>query len=418
MGRRRLLAAVLRLVHRQPLERHPVLQPRRYRRQYAHDAGPRPAPRPGLVRPRAASARGIEHPLVAARGPADRRTDPASFGRCSAAPRPSAGRSGSRRCSPICCCCSRSRSRSGGWSTAALIRSPSSPCSSPDRPTACSCPSGSTITAGSSLWSRWRYRAIADRNRVRGGIVLGVATALSLAIGLEMLIYLALAAAAMALFWVDDRDERARLGAYAVTLGGGTALAFLIFASYANRLAVCDALSPVWLSDALLGGALLFGLAWLSPADWKRRLALAAGRRTDRRRVPRLDVAALPAAARGRIARGRTLVAEPCARGAAGLSPRLADRDDHPRFAGQRGDRLAAADLAQPDRPRKAAADPRRGRARLCRDRAAVLADPYRPGSADARGPRRGRAGVDPGAGFLVVEICGGARPGRGRRAS
>ena len=30
-----------------------LLQPRRYRRQYAHDAGPRPAPRPGLVRPRA-----------------------------------------------------------------------------------------------------------------------------------------------------------------------------------------------------------------------------------------------------------------------------------------------------------------------------------------------------------------------------
>jgi hypothetical protein len=62
-----------------------------------------------------------------------------------------------------------------------------------------------------------------------------------------------------------------------VTLAGGTALGFLLFASYANRLAVCDALSPVWLSDALLGGALLFGLAMLSPMDWKRRLALAAG---------------------------------------------------------------------------------------------------------------------------------------------
>ncbi len=117
--------------------------------------------------------------------------------------------------------------------------------------------------------------AMTDRNRVRGGLVLGLSTALSLAIGLEMLIYLALAAAAMALFWVDDRDERGRLAAFAVTLSGGTALAFLIFASNANRLAVCDALSPVWLSDALIGGALLFGLAWLSPADWKRRLALA-----------------------------------------------------------------------------------------------------------------------------------------------
>jgi hypothetical protein len=119
--------------------------------------------------------------------------------------------------------------------------------------------------------------ALADPKRVRGGITLGVATALSLAIGLEMLIYLAIGAAAMVLFWVADRDERQRLGAYAATLGGGTALAFLIFASYANRAAVCDALSPVWLSDALLGGALLFLLAWFSPADWKRRLALGLG---------------------------------------------------------------------------------------------------------------------------------------------
>jgi uncharacterized membrane protein YhaH (DUF805 family) len=117
--------------------------------------------------------------------------------------------------------------------------------------------------------------ALADPKKLRGGITLGVATALSLAIGLEMLIYLAIAGAAIVLFWIDDREERARLGGYAVALAGGTSLAFLIFASYANRSAVCDALSPVWLSDALLGGALLFGLAWLSPGDWKRRLALA-----------------------------------------------------------------------------------------------------------------------------------------------
>jgi hypothetical protein len=117
--------------------------------------------------------------------------------------------------------------------------------------------------------------AIADPKRVRGGLTLGIATALSLAIGLEMLIYLALAGAAMALFWVDDADERERLRAYAVSLGGGTAFAFLVFASNDNWNAVCDALSPVWLSDALIGSALLFVLAWLSPADWKRRLLLA-----------------------------------------------------------------------------------------------------------------------------------------------
>jgi hypothetical protein len=119
--------------------------------------------------------------------------------------------------------------------------------------------------------------AIADPRRVRGGLTLGVSTALSLAIGLEMVIYLALAGVAMVLFWVDEREERERLRAYAVSLGGGTALAFLIFASNDNWNAVCDALSPVWLSDALIGSALMFALAWLSPADWKRRLALAIG---------------------------------------------------------------------------------------------------------------------------------------------
>ena len=119
--------------------------------------------------------------------------------------------------------------------------------------------------------------AVADPRRVRGGITLGIASALSLAIGLEMLIYLALAGTAMVLFWIVDREERDRLRAYAVALGGGTAAAFLAFASYANRHPVCDALSPVWLSDILLGGALLLGLAWLSPLDRKRRLALAIG---------------------------------------------------------------------------------------------------------------------------------------------
>jgi hypothetical protein len=116
---------------------------------------------------------------------------------------------------------------------------------------------------------------LADPNRARGGLVLGMATALSLAVGLELLIYLAIGAAATVLFWVDQREERERLRAYAVAMGGGTTLAFLIFASNDNWQAVCDALSPVWLADSLLGGALLFALALWSPADWKRRLALA-----------------------------------------------------------------------------------------------------------------------------------------------
>jgi hypothetical protein len=116
---------------------------------------------------------------------------------------------------------------------------------------------------------------IADPKRVRGGLTLGISSALSLAIGLEMIIYLAILGAAAVLFWVDDADERDRLRAYALSLGAGTALSFLIFASYDNRAPVCDALSPVWLSDALLGGALMYGLALLSPGDWRKRLGLA-----------------------------------------------------------------------------------------------------------------------------------------------
>ncbi|MDQ3246830.1 MAG: glycosyltransferase family 39 protein [Pseudomonadota bacterium] len=117
---------------------------------------------------------------------------------------------------------------------------------------------------------------IADRRRARGGATAGIASALSLTIGLELLIYLAILAAGQVLFWVADRDERRRLAAYGVSLAAGTAAGFLLFASYDNRQAVCDALSPVWLSDALLGGALLLGIALLSPAHWGKRLLLAA----------------------------------------------------------------------------------------------------------------------------------------------
>jgi len=118
---------------------------------------------------------------------------------------------------------------------------------------------------------------LADPDRRRGGIVTGLASAGSLAIGLELLIYLALMGGAHVLFWVADRAERERLMAYAVTLSGGTVMAFLLFASYANRAALCDALSPVWLGDALVGAALMAGLAMIRIERWTVRLALAVG---------------------------------------------------------------------------------------------------------------------------------------------
>ncbi|MGH6729458.1 MAG: AcrB/AcrD/AcrF family protein, partial [Sphingomicrobium sp.] len=117
--------------------------------------------------------------------------------------------------------------------------------------------------------------AVADPKRERGGAVLGIATGLSLSVGLEMMIYLALLGGATVLMWVADQGQRRRLAAYAASLVATTGAGFLIFGSEANRQAVCDALSPVWLSDAAVGGALMLGLAMLRIEGWKARLGAA-----------------------------------------------------------------------------------------------------------------------------------------------
>jgi hypothetical protein len=118
--------------------------------------------------------------------------------------------------------------------------------------------------------------SLTDPKRARGGAVLGIATALSLVIGLEMLLYLALAGGIAVLMWVRDPAEGRRLATYGASLAGGAALGFLLFASYANRAAVCDALSPVWLSVAAAGGAVAVAMALLAPRSWPLRLGLAA----------------------------------------------------------------------------------------------------------------------------------------------
>ncbi|HYD37885.1 MAG TPA: AcrB/AcrD/AcrF family protein, partial [Allosphingosinicella sp.] len=97
--------------------------------------------------------------------------------------------------------------------------------------------------------------ALADAKRARGGALLGLASALSLTIGLEMLLYLALIGGIAVLLWLRDPAEGRRLATYGASLAGGAALGFLIFASEANRAPVCDALSPVWLSVVATGGA-------------------------------------------------------------------------------------------------------------------------------------------------------------------
>jgi len=116
---------------------------------------------------------------------------------------------------------------------------------------------------------------MADPRRTRGGAVMGLASGLSLAVGLEMMIYLALLGGAAVLLWVSDRGQRDRLAAYAASLVATIGAGFLIFASNANWFAVCDALSPVWLSDATAGGGVMLALSLLRLERWMPRLAAA-----------------------------------------------------------------------------------------------------------------------------------------------
>ncbi|WP_271299708.1 AcrB/AcrD/AcrF family protein [Sphingomonas sp. CV7422] len=116
---------------------------------------------------------------------------------------------------------------------------------------------------------------LCDGKGVRGGLMVGLASAVSLAIGLEMLPYCAMAGAILALRWVWDRSEAPRLQAYALSLGGGSAIGFAAFASYANYAMRCDALTPVWLAVMVAAGALLFLLAWVNPQARAIRAGLA-----------------------------------------------------------------------------------------------------------------------------------------------
>lgn len=115
---------------------------------------------------------------------------------------------------------------------------------------------------------------LCDPRGVRGGAIVGIAGAVSLTIGLEMLPYAVMAGAIIALRWIWEADARDRLAAYALTLAGGSAAGYAAFASYDNRVPRCDALTPVWLSVMIAAGALLFALAAASPRRRGLRLAL------------------------------------------------------------------------------------------------------------------------------------------------
>lgn len=117
---------------------------------------------------------------------------------------------------------------------------------------------------------------VADPQARRGGIVIGLASAASLTIGLELLPFLVIMGAATVLRWVWQPEDRDRLSAYGLSLAVGCAGGYLGFASYANAVPRCDVLSPVWLGAMVAAGWLAWLLPQLRRDDWRWRLGAAA----------------------------------------------------------------------------------------------------------------------------------------------
>ncbi|BAV66111.1 hypothetical protein [Sphingobium cloacae] len=113
---------------------------------------------------------------------------------------------------------------------------------------------------------------LVDRNWLRGGIIAGISTALSLTIGMEMIVYLAAGGALIALRWVFREGAGRRMLPYAISLTGATSLLFLTFASNANRQMVCDAISPIWVAIFAAASAGMVLLALLPLRSWQARL--------------------------------------------------------------------------------------------------------------------------------------------------
>jgi hypothetical protein len=115
---------------------------------------------------------------------------------------------------------------------------------------------------------------LTEPNMRRSGIMIAVSSALSLAIGLEMLPYVAFAGAAIALHWAWDAAETPRLRSYGGSLAVATVLCFLIFASNDNWHPVCDVLSPVWMTTVAAAALLLVAISFVPARHPAARLAL------------------------------------------------------------------------------------------------------------------------------------------------
>lgn len=111
-------------------------------------------------------------------------------------------------------------------------------------------------------------------DRRRGGLIAGLSIAASLAIGLEMLPFLALSGVLAACGWIADAREGERLRWFGGSVALGTIAALFLFIPPQARFAGgCDALSGTYALPLAIGALGLVALSFLPLKTQARRLA-------------------------------------------------------------------------------------------------------------------------------------------------
>jgi hypothetical protein len=115
---------------------------------------------------------------------------------------------------------------------------------------------------------------LVEPDQRKSGAMIAISSALSIAIGLEMLPYIAFAGAAVALHWAWDARETERMRTFGAVLAAAITACFFVFASNDNWHALCDAISPVWTITVGVAAAMLAAISTVRTESRWARLAL------------------------------------------------------------------------------------------------------------------------------------------------
>lgn len=122
---------------------------------------------------------------------------------------------------------------------------------------------------------------LVGRGSMMAGLIAGIATSLSLVIGMEMMPLLAIAGAIAVVDWVNGkRDERDRLMGFGIALCAATVACSIIFRPLAWDYPACDGFTAISARALMIASFVPIGLAlvgWSSSPRTRLALALASG---------------------------------------------------------------------------------------------------------------------------------------------